>query len=164
MKNSPRHSFFAALLIPATLFAADPISPALPAAEAPATARAALTLPIPAINVEGESLSHMIDFFRNASGANIVVDWKILEAAGVAKDTPVTLQVKNLSLRKMLQLTLNQASPSTQLVFTVDQNVIEITTQEDADTHLVTRVYDVNELVMPDHTDIAPPRWIARPP
>lgn len=126
-------------------------------AQAPMSARSALALPIPEISVDGITLSRVIDFFRNASGANIVVDWKVLESVGVSKDTPVTLQVKNLSLKKMLQLALDQASPSTPLVFTVDQNVIEITTQDDADSHLVTRTYDVNELVMPERLDVVPP-------
>ncbi len=121
------------------------------------TARQALVLPITAVNVDSGTLSRTIDYFRDVSGANIVVDWKILEAAGISKDAPITLQVKNLSLKKMLQLTLDQASPSVQLVFSVDQNVIEITTQEDADSKMVLRVYDVNELVMPFVDDTPPP-------
>ena len=138
-------------------FAADTAALPLPESSPPVTARAALNLSIPQINVDSIPFSHVIDYLRDFSGANIVVNWKTLEAAGIAKDTPITLQVRNVSFEKLLELTLNQAGPSTRLVYTISQNILEITTQEEADAHMVTRAYDVNELLMPETLDKAPP-------
>ena len=49
--------------------------------------------------------------------------------------------------RKMLQLALDQASPNAQLVYMVDENVIQVTTQEDADKQMITKGCVVDDLV-----------------
>ena len=98
--------------------------------------------------MDGVTLGRAIDYLRDVSGANIVVNWKVLEGVGVAKDTVITLQVRDLTLRKMLQLVLDQASPNAELVTSVDSNVIQVTTQEDADKQVITKVYIVDDLVM----------------
>ena len=41
------------------------------------------------MNFSGVAFADVIDFLRDVSGANIHVDWKILEAAGIGKDAPV---------------------------------------------------------------------------
>src|SRR3954470_8494190 len=51
-------------------------------------ARIALNLRIPELSVDSISLAKCIDFLRDSSGANIVVSWKALEAAGIVADTP----------------------------------------------------------------------------
>jgi hypothetical protein len=120
-------------------------------------ARVALAQPIKELNVDGVTLFKVVEFLRDSSGANIIVNWKTLEAAGIAKETPISLQVRDLSLRKMIHLVLNQASPATELVFTTDSNVIQITTQEEADKVIITKVYVVDDLVMTDNGKITPP-------
>lgn len=121
--------------------------------------RRALGQNIRELNVDGQSLSKVVSYLRDISGANIVVNWKVLEDAGVSRDTPISLQVRELPLHKMLQLVLDQASPETQLVFNVDSNVIQITTQDDADKQMITRVYIVDDLVMVNNNANAqPPR------
>jgi len=56
----------------------------------------------------------------------------------------------------MLQLVLDQASPNSSLVFNVDSNVIQVTSQEDADKQMVTKVYVVDDLVMVPNVKQAP--------
>ena len=111
---------------------------------------------VPDINVDSVSLSRLVDFLRNTSGANLVMDWNTLEPAGVSKDAPITMQVRGLSLRKVLQLALDQASPATPLSITVDQNVIEVTTQEASDRRLITRTYSIADLLVPGATTNVP--------
>ncbi|MGN6367697.1 MAG: hypothetical protein ACTHN5_05505 [Phycisphaerae bacterium] len=115
-------------------------------------ARWALDEVVPDINVDNISISQVMDFLRNSSGANLVVDWSVLETAGVSKESPVTLQVRGLPLRKVLLLALDQASPTVPLSISVDQNVIEVTTQEASDRRLVTRTYSVADLLVPAPT------------
>ena len=119
-------------------------------------ARWALDEPLPDFNVDGVGLSSVIDYLRNSSGANLVVDWNTLEAAGVSKDAPVTLQVRGLPMRKVLQLALDQASPNTALSIVVDQNVIEVNTQEASDRKLITRTYSIADLLVPPPTNSVP--------
>lgn len=112
------------------------------------SASQALWLNIPQLSVDNVAISKVIDFLRESSGANIVVNWRVLEAAGVTRDTPVSLSVRDVSLSKMLRLALDQASPGTLLVFSVDSNVIEVTTQDDADKKMITKVYVIDDLTM----------------
>lgn len=121
-------------------------------------ANRALRMILPDFNADGVGVGKVIDSLRDLSGANIVVNWKVLEQIGIGRDTPVTLQLTDITLRKALQLTLDQASPQTQLVFSVDSNVISITTQAEADKVLYTRVYVVDDLVMTDNNVVQPPQ------
>src|SRR5262249_16599064 len=100
------------------------------------------------LTVDAQPLSKVLDYFRQVTGANIVVNWTVLESANVTRDTPITLQVRDLSLAKMMQLVLNQASPQAALVASVPDNVIEITSQDEADKQLVTKVYIVEDLLV----------------
>ncbi len=123
----------------------------------PVSARRALSTNVTELKVDNIALSKVVDFLKDVSGTNIVVNWKVLEGAGVAKDTPISLEVRELTLRKMMRLVLDQASPSSVLVFNVDANVIEVTTQEDADKVMIIKVYDVEDLVMTDNSQVTPP-------
>lgn len=110
---------------------------------------------MPELKFQGVTLSDAIDFLRDVSGANITVNWKALEGAGVSRDASVNLHLRGVSMRKALDLLLNEAGGGDQLTFDVDQGVIEITTHELADRRMVTRVYPVDDLIMeiPDFTD-----------
>jgi hypothetical protein len=125
---------------------------------APANSRQALAQTVSELNVDGVALSKVIDFLRNVSGTNLVVNWKSLEAAGVQRDAPITLTMRQVSLRKMLQLVLSQASPQAPLAYSIDSNVIEITTQEDLDKQMIIKVYIVDDLVMIGTSNVQAPR------
>jgi len=122
-------------------------------------ARTALGQTVRELKVDAVGLERVINYLRDVSGTNIVVNWNILEAAGVGKDTPISLQVRELTLRKMLQLVLDLASPQTQLTFTIDANVLQITSQEEADKVLIVKVYIVDDLVMTDNRTVTPPNF-----
>lgn len=139
-------------------FGADPAAPGSSLGQSPtvvsaraANARWALGQTIQQIQADGISVAKVIDYLRTISGANIVVNWKALEAAGISQDAPITLDVRGLTLRKALQLVLDQTSPTVPLTWDVDQNVISITTQDEADKVMITKVYIVDDLVMPDY-------------
>src|SRR5439155_14092756 len=87
-------------------------------------------------------------FLRDVSGANIHVDWKTLEAAGVTKDTQINLRLKGVTLARVLDLVLKEAGGGTLLTYFPDRGVIEVTTQEVADKQTYTRVYDISDLIL----------------
>jgi hypothetical protein len=126
----------------------------------PAPARAGTTnrqldATLPELRLDGVALSDAIDFLRDVSDANIVVNWKALEEAGVSRDASVTLHLRNITLRKAMQLVLSEASGGDKLSFTLDQGVVEITTRELVDQKMFTCIYPVDDLIMdiPDFTD-----------
>lgn len=110
---------------------------------------------LPELQFQGVTLGDAIEFMRDVSGANIAVNWKALEAAGVNRDTPVNLHLSHITLRKAMDMVLNEAAGGDALTYYVDEGVIEITTRELADRAMVTRVYDVQDLLMeiPDFTN-----------
>src|SRR5689334_18811856 len=96
---------------------------------------------LPELRFQGVTLGDAIEFMRDVSGANIAVNWKALEGAGVNRDTPVNLHLNGISLRKAMDMVLNEAAGGDALTYYVDQGVIEITTRDLADRAMVTRVY-----------------------
>ena len=49
----------------------------------------------------------MVDFLRDVSGANIFVNWKSLEGAGVDRNAPVTAKLRNVKFSKALSIILD---------------------------------------------------------
>jgi hypothetical protein len=117
---------------------------------APSEARLALTTVLPEVNISSVPLADALDTLAGLSGANFDVDWKTLEAAGVSRQTPVSLQLHGVRLEKILRMLLSQAAGGDSLTFYIEDNVIEITTLAKADQQLVTVVYDVTDLIALD--------------
>lgn len=107
---------------------------------------------LPELKFEGVTLNDAIDFLRDVSGANISVNWKALSGEGVTPESPLTLKLRNVSLRKGLDLILSEAGAGDKLGWTIDQNVVEISTRELIDSRMYTRVYPIQDLllVIPD--------------
>jgi RNA polymerase sigma factor (sigma-70 family) len=119
--------------------------PAAPAGDAPpagraddgapaedAALKAQLARLLPEINFDGVAFTDVIDFLRDVSGANIFVDWKGLEAAGVAKTAPISARMKNVRLDKAIETILASAAGEGRLGFKVDRDVITISVAGDA--------------------------------
>jgi hypothetical protein len=127
------------------------------AASGNAQARVSLNRSLPAINFTNVTLREAIDFLRDVSGANFHVNWKAIEATGVTPDSPINIKLRQVTLRKVLQLLLSEAAGGPGLTFYLDEGVIEVTTAEIADAQMFTIVYPVQDLLIepPDFT--APP-------
>jgi hypothetical protein len=94
------------------------------------------------------SLSDAIDFIRDSTDINVIVDWKSLEAVNIDRNTLINVRLREVTLRKALQIILDEAGPGNLLTFYVQDNVLEITTQAKADTVLYTMVYPVKDLLI----------------
>lgn len=110
---------------------------------------------LPEVHFDGVAFNDAIDFLRDVSGANISVNWKALSETGVTPDATITLKLRQVSLRKALDLILSEAGGGDKLGFSVDEGVIEIATREIIDSRMYTRVYPIEDLIMiiPDFDD-----------
>ena len=112
------------------------------------TSRASLNRTLPEMNFDSTAFVDCIDFLRDITDANIVVNWKALEAAGVTRETLVNVKVRKVTLRKALSLLLSEASAGEGITYSLDDGVIEITTTELANARMYTKVYPVGDLLM----------------
>jgi hypothetical protein len=107
------------------------------------------------LKFDSVSFSDVIDHLREVTGVNIHVNWKALETAGVPKDAPVTIHLRSVTLRTALKVLLDDVAPGGAVTWYADDGVIEITTKELADSAMITRVYDVSDILLeiPDFTE-----------
>lgn len=90
------------------------------------------------------SLPEVVEFLRERYDINVVIDRQALYDVGVGLDTPmVTIKLSNVSLRSALDLMLGQLA----LARTIGGDVLLITTEEEAESVVVPKIYDVTELV-----------------
>ena len=91
-------------------------------------------------------LKEVMEFISEQHGINIQFDEAGLKEAGFGSDTPVpNVNLKGISLRSILRLILRPLK----LTYVIKDEVLLITTQEAANTMLVTKVYPVADLVLP---------------
>ena len=88
-------------------------------------------------------LKDFIDFISANYKIPVVLCKLTLEDAAICPDTPVTSSLRGISLRSALRITLGELK----LTFVIWDEVLQITTPEDAESRLVTRVYDCRELL-----------------
>lgn len=89
-------------------------------------------------------LQDVIDYLKDKHQIEIQLDKKAMEDAGIGTDTPVTKNLKNVTLRSALNMMLRELG----LAWTIENEVLLITTAEREQETLATRVYDVADLVV----------------
>jgi hypothetical protein len=91
------------------------------------------------------TLADVVEFIRDFSGVNLVLDRPALQEEGISPDTPVSMRLSGVSLKSALRLVLGQLN----LTYIVQNEVLLVTSQVEAQSIVVTRVYPVADLVVP---------------
>src|SRR6185295_11556865 len=119
-------------------------------------ALAKLRDPVP-VNFDNNRLVNVIDYLRNTTGLNFVVQWAALSAAGVEQDKTVTLQLNNVAADKVLELVLQQVSTdeANPISYTVRDGIVVISTRRDLTRSTDLRKYDIRDLLVnvPNYDD-----------
>jgi len=90
-------------------------------------------------------LQDVVDYLKDLHGIEIQIDHRALEDVGIGSDTPITRNLKGITLRSALRLMLKEMD----LTYVVRDEVLQITTPEEAESELTTKVYPVADLVLP---------------
>lgn len=90
-------------------------------------------------------LSEVVAFLSQAAGVPIMIERGALDDVGLGTDTPVTITLKDISLRSLLRLMLHELD----LTYIVRDEVLMITTPEQAENCRCTRLYQVSDLATP---------------
>lgn len=138
------------------LFLALILAPAVDAAERGAarpaerqlSAATALHAKISEVRFDNAPLRECFEWLRDTLGTNLHVDWGALEAIGVDPDKTVTVNLRWVTVPRLLRLLLAESGQGELLTYYVSGNVLTITTKEKADEQLFTRVYPVEDLVL----------------
>ncbi|MHC4063709.1 MAG: type II secretion system protein GspD [Planctomycetota bacterium] len=106
---------------------------------------------------EDQAFQEVIDLLAEGQGVNVTVLWNDLEAYGIDRETPVTLQLASqITFKKALDEILDIVGGSeVELGFLVGDGVIKIATKDWLDQNVLVDVYDIRDLLMvvPDFTD-----------
>ena len=98
------------------------------------------------IEFDEETLYNIVEYLSETHDIPIVLDVPALDEIGFDVATnPITKNLTGISLRAALRNILGDL----ELTYTIKDEVLSITTQEKAETELITRVYPVGDLVVP---------------
>ena len=87
--------------------------------------------------------------------ANVIVRWKVIEDAGIDVDKLINLKLHDVTVRQIIELVFEDLAAGldkVELAAKADDNTIIISTKRDLYKDLVTRTYDIQDLliVVPD--------------
>jgi hypothetical protein len=89
-------------------------------------------------------LNDVVEYLKEHYGIEIQLDKKALDDVGIGSDTPITKNVNGISLRSALQLMLRDLK----LTWMIQDEVLLITTPEEFESKMTTKVLDVADLVV----------------
>lgn len=97
---------------------------------------------------DDQTLGTIIDYIRDATGANVVVNWPALELVGIDQDSPVTISISRVPagqlLRSVLELVSAENFDDDKLGYMVVDGVVVVSTLADIRTANVSvEIYDI---------------------
>ncbi|MDB5320277.1 MAG: blaR1 4 [Phycisphaerales bacterium] len=104
-----------------------------------------LRKPLDKIDFNEVPLRDVLDYIRDATGADLLVQWPALDEAGVARDVPITLRLHEPIAADGV-LTMIFKSAALPLRYEIEKGVVVIG-HSSARGAVITRVYDVTDLV-----------------
>lgn len=90
-------------------------------------------------------LNQVVDFIRQTAAVQIHMKTRALEELGIGQDTPISLNLKDISVATVLELVLDDLG----LDFAVDRGLVIISTPDDLQAKMVVRAYRLQSL-LPD--------------
>jgi hypothetical protein len=101
------------------------------------------------VSFEDAPLDQVMDWIAGLTPMNVVVRWQILEDAGIERDKPITMDVRNLRLSQVLWMIMDEAGGSDlKLAYRASGELLIISTEEDLGKEMIVRVYDVSDLLV----------------
>jgi type II secretory pathway component GspD/PulD (secretin) len=101
--------------------------------------------PISSLDYKDTPLKQILEDLQVTSGINIVPDEPALNDTGISLDKPVTMKLEGVALKSALNLLLHQVH----LTYVVGDEVLKVTTEDQARGRMVTRIHPVLDLVIP---------------
>jgi type II secretory pathway component GspD/PulD (secretin) len=104
-----------------------------------------LEAPVSTLDYKDTPLKQILDDLQVTTGINIVPDEPALNEAGISLDKPVTMKLEGVALKSALNLLLHQVH----LTYVVGDEVLKVTTEDQARGRMVMKIHPVLDLVIP---------------
>lgn len=90
----------------------------------------------------------LVEQLKTRYDVPLAVNWQLLEAAGIGKDTPVTLHARQVELHQAIRMLASDAPYAlNQVTFVTNGNLVVLTTIDDVSVFRAeTRIYDIRSL------------------
>lgn len=103
------------------------------------------------LSYEPEQLDIIMDEIEEDYGIPIVFNKAALDEVAISPEAEVSIDLDNVSLRSALNIMFKEPGLE-DLTYVIDDEVLQITTKDDADATLKVKVYPVADLVLPVET------------
>lgn len=101
----------------------------------------------PEVNFESMPFSQAVDFLSDVNQFNMAVDWEDLSLHGIERDKPVSLRLRDVSLKTVLETLLSQAGGNERLGYRVGEGLMRIASRDKLDRAKFILVYDIRDLL-----------------
>ncbi len=110
------------------------------------------------VTFKDNTLKDVIGFVQNVSNLDVDTDWPSLEAIGITPDTTVNLELKNITLRSVLDRVISKIAAgddNNKAGWEISDGVLRIASEELLRKNVVTLVYDIRDLLLevPDYAN-----------
>jgi len=111
---------------------------------------------VPEIQFNKLPFRDVLTFFKTVTKANFHINWRAMEQAGIDPQTPIDLDVRGISTGRAMDLVFSQVNADhdkfTSVYWVVHRGVVLISTGNDLNRELITKVIDAGGalLVQPD--------------
>lgn len=90
----------------------------------------------------------VFNWWSSTTDIPMVIDWDTLELEGISAESPITLDLKTVPAKLLLNVLMRQASPEVDLIYEATPWYVQVMTKRQANHHTVLRVYHVADMVM----------------
>jgi beta-lactamase regulating signal transducer with metallopeptidase domain len=106
---------------------------------------------LPELHFDAIALSDVIDFLRDITGANIYVNWRALEAAGIDRNTPISMRLRDVPFEQAMNQIVRDLSADgkSKAEYATDDGILVLSSQAELATHPQVQSFDVSDLLQP---------------
>ncbi len=102
----------------------------------------------PVVQFDESPFEEVITYLKTVTEANISPNWAELDSVGVDRDTPVRLELTNVTAARALDEILERLGSLEPLTYTIRGGVVTITTERSLASFAEPRVYDISDLLV----------------
>ena len=113
---------------------------------------------IPAVQFTDNSLEDVVRFVETVSQLNIDTNWEALARIGVQRETPVSLNLREITIQSVLDRVLAKVSPDERdrADWAIHDGILTISSDEDLRRKTTLYIYDIRDLLLdvPDYDEV----------